>query len=217
MGELKGMKKKEAVAEATAVMEKMNLTEREQMLIRHLSKGYKQRVGLAQALMGNPPVLILDEPMVGLDPSQIIEMRELIRSLTGEHTVILSSHILSEIETVCDHIIILDHGAVTAENEVKKLEEEYTNLRRLRLVVKGDKKKIHELLRETDLIKDFSLVGEIEKEVYEFQVMAAEDTDIRDDLFLLFAKNQMIVYSVNVEQLSLEDVFLKVTGKEEEA
>ena len=217
VGELKGMKKKEAVAEATAVMEKMNLTEREQMLIRHLSKGYKQRVGLAQALMGNPPVLILDEPMVGLDPSQIIEMRELIRSLTGEHTVILSSHILSEIETVCDHIIILDHGAVTAENEVKKLEAEYTNLRRLRLVVKGDKKKIHELLRETDLIKDFSLVGEIEKEVYEFQVMAVEDTDIRDDLFLLFAKNQMIVYSVNVEQLSLEDVFLKVTGKEEEA
>lgn len=217
VGELKGMKKKEAVAEATAVMEKMNLTEREQMLIRHLSKGYKQRVGLAQALMGNPPVLILDEPMVGLDPSQIIEMRELIRSLAGEHTVILSSHILSEIETVCDHIIILDHGAVTAENEVKKLEAEYTNLRRLRLVVKGDKKKIHELLRETDLIKDFSLTGEVEKEVYEFQVMAAEDTDIRDDLFLLFAKNQMIVYSVNVEQLSLEDVFLKVTGKEEEA
>lgn len=215
VGELKGLKKGAARKEADAVMEQTNLSERENVLIKQLSKGYKQRVGLAQALVGNPALLILDEPMVGLDPNQIIEMRELIRSLAGEHTVILSSHILSEIESICDHIIILDEGQVTAENETKQLSEENSNQNRLRLVVKGDKKEIHQILRETDLLKDFSYVGEIEKGVYEFKLISAQDADIRDDLFLLFAKKQIIVYSVNMEQLSLEEVFIKLTGKEE--
>lgn len=215
VGELNGLKKGTAKQEAKAVMEQTNLSERENVLIKQLSKGYKQRVGLAQALVGNPALLILDEPMVGLDPNQIIEMRELIRSLAGDHTVILSSHILSEIESICDHIIILDEGQVTAENETKQLAEDNSNQNRLRLVVKGDKKEIHQILRETDLLKDFSYVGEMEKGVYEFKVTSARDTDIRDDLFLLFAKKQIIVYSVNVEQLSLEEVFIKITGKEE--
>ena len=109
----------EAKQEAENVMDKTNILERKDMLIRHLSKGYKQRVGLAQAMVGDPPLLILDEPMVGLDPNQMIEMRELIRSLGGTHTVMISSHILSEIETLCDHIIILNEGMVAAENETK--------------------------------------------------------------------------------------------------
>lgn len=215
VGELKGLKKGAAKQEAEAVMEQTNLSERENVLIKQLSKGYKQRVGLAQALVGKPALLILDEPMVGLDPNQIIEMRELIRSLAGDHTVILSSHILSEIESICDHIIILDEGQVTAENETKQLAEDNSNQNRLRLVVKGDKKEIHQILRDTDLLKDFSYVGEIEKGVYEFKLISARDADIRDDLFLLFAKKQIIVYSVNMEQLSLEEVFIKLTGKEE--
>lgn len=217
VGELKGLRKKEAVTEAVDVMEKTNILEREHMLIQQLSKGYKQRVGLAQALIGNPPLLILDEPMVGLDPNQIIEMRELIRSLAENHTVILSSHILSEIETICDHIIILDEGTVAAEDETQKLEAEHSNSKQLRLIVKGDKKEIHKILRETELLKRFSLVREVEQGVYEYQVVSAKETDIRDELFLLFAQNQMIVYSIHVEQLSLEEVFIKLTGKEEEA
>lgn len=216
VAELKGLHKNEIQQEATAVMEKTNILERENMLIRHLSKGYKQRVGLAQALIGNPPLIILDEPMVGLDPNQIVEIRELIRSLAGEHTVILSSHILSEIETVCDHIIILDAGTVVAENETKQLEAEHSNMKQLRLVIKGDKKEIQRILRETELLKRFSLVREVEPGVYEFQLVSAREEDIRDDLFLLFAKNQMIVYSIHMEQMSLEDVFIKLTGKEEE-
>lgn len=217
VGELKGLKKKQARQEAMDVMEKTNLLEREQMLICHLSKGYKQRVGLAQALIGNPPLLILDEPMVGLDPNQIIEMRELIRGLAGTHTIMISSHILSEIETICDHIIILDEGTVAAENETKRLELEHSNPKQLRLVVKGNKQDIHKILRETELVKRYSLVGEVEQGVYEFQLASAKEEDVRDELFKLFAENQMIVYSINMEQLSLEEVFIKLTGKEEEA
>lgn len=215
VGELKGLKKLERMQEVESVMEKTGLSEHENVLIRHLSKGYKQRTGLAQALLGNPPLLILDEPMVGLDPAQIIEMRQLIRSLGKGHTVILSSHILSEIESVCDHIIILDDGRVVAEDETRQLSEENSNQKQLRLVVKGEKKEIQRILRETELLKRFSLVDEVERGVYEFQVVAAKEQDIRDDLFLLFAQNQMIVYSINVEQLSLEEVFIKITGKEE--
>lgn len=216
VSELKGMKKKGVRQEVEDIMEKTNLSEHENVLIKHLSKGYKQRVGLAQALLGNPALLILDEPMVGLDPAQIIEMRQMIRSLGKEHTVILSSHILSEIESVCDHIIILDQGQVVAEDETRQLSEENSNQRQLRLVVKGEKKEIQRILRETELLKRFSLTAEVEKGVYEFQVVSAKNRDIRDDLFLLFAQNQMIVYSVNVEQLSLEEVFMKLTGKEEQ-
>ncbi len=216
VGELKGLKAKDARQEAKDIMEKIRLTERENMLIRHLSKGYKQRVGLAQALIGDPPLLILDEPMVGLDPNQIIEMRSLIRSLAGTHTVMISSHILSEIETICDHIIILDEGKIAAKNETKQLEQEHSNQKQLRVIVKGNDQEIHKLLRESSMVKRYSMVQEVEKGVFELQVVSAKEEDIRDELFLLFAQNQMIVYSINVEQLSLEEVFMKLTGKEEE-
>lgn len=216
VGELKGLKAKDARQEVKDIMEKIRLTERENMLIRHLSKGYKQRVGLAQALIGDPPLLILDEPMVGLDPNQIIEMRSLIRSLAGTHTVMISSHILSEIETICDHIIILDEGRIAAKNETKQLEQEHSNQKQLRVIVKGNDQEIHKLLRESSMVKRYSMVQEVEKGVFELQVVSAKEEDIRDELFLLFAQNQMIVYSINVEQLSLEEVFMKLTGKEEE-
>lgn len=216
VGELKGLKAKDAQQEAKDIMEKIRLTERENKLIRHLSKGYKQRVGLAQALIGDPPLLILDEPMVGLDPNQIIEMRSLIRSLAGTHTVMISSHILSEIETICDHIIILDEGRIAAKNETKQLEQEHSNQKQLRVIVKGNDQEIHKLLRESSMVKRYSMVQEVEKGVFELQVVSAKEEDIRDELFLLFAQNQMIVYSINVEQLSLEEVFMKLTGKEEE-
>ena len=214
VAELKGFKGRAAKEEAASVMEKVNVSDRCHTIIRHLSKGYRQRVGLAQALIGNPPLLILDEPMVGLDPNQLIDMRQLIKSLTKEHAIILSSHILSEIESICDHIIIISQGEIIAENEIQQLEEENSKKNRLRIVVKGDKQQIHKILRETKLLKDFTFIREIETDVYEFQAIAIDNHDIRDELFLLFAENKIVVYSLNVEQISLEDVFIKLTGKE---
>lgn len=215
VGELRGLEHLAIVREISELLKKLDMEKYRHTLICQLSKGYKQRVGFAQALMGKPPLVILDEPMVGLDPNQIVEMRELIRSMAGGQTVILSSHILSEIETICDKIIIIDEGRVVAEDTVKKLEEENTENNILRVVVKGKKGDIHKILRETELVKRFQLVGEVEPGVYEFQVVTESGTDVRDELFLLFAHNQMIVYSINTEQLSLEEVFRKVTNKEE--
>lgn len=215
VGELRGLEHLTIVREISELLKKLDMEKYKHTLICQLSKGYKQRVGFAQALMGKPPLVILDEPMVGLDPNQIVEMRELIRSMAGRQTVILSSHILSEIETICDKIIIIDDGRVVAEDTVKKLEEENTKNNILRVVVKGKKGDIHKILRETELVKRFQLLGEVESGVYEFQVVTESGTDVRDELFLLFAHNQMIVYSINTEQLSLEEVFRKVTNKEE--
>lgn len=215
VGELRGLEHLTIVREISELLKKLDMEKYRHTLICQLSKGYKQRVGFAQALMGKPPLVILDEPMVGLDPNQIVEMRELIRSMAGGQTVILSSHILSEIETICDKIIIIDDGRVVAEDTVKKLEEENTENNILRVVVKGKKGDIHKILRETELVKRFQLLGEVEPGVYEFQVVTESGTDVRDELFLLFAHNQMIVYSINTEQLSLEEVFRKVTNKEE--
>lgn len=215
VGELRGLEHLTIVREISELLTKLDMEKYKHTLICQLSKGYKQRVGFAQALMGKPPLVILDEPMVGLDPNQIVEMRELIRSMAGRQTVILSSHILSEIETICDKIIIIDDGRVVAEDTVKKLEEENTKNNILRVVVKGKKSNIHKILRETELVKRFQLLGEVESGVYEFQVVTESGTDVRDELFLLFAHNQMIVYSINTEQLSLEEVFRKVTNKEE--
>ncbi len=215
VGELRGLEHLAIVREISELLKKLDMEKYRHTLICQLSKGYKQRVGFAQALMGKPPLVILDEPMVGLDPNQIVEMRELIRSMAGGQTVILSSHILSEIETICDKIIIIDEGRVVAEDTVKKLEEENTENNILRVVVKGKKGDIHKILRETELVKRFQLLGEVEPGVYEFQVVTESGTDVRDELFLLFAHNQMIVYSINTEQLSLEEVFRKVTNKEE--
>lgn len=215
---LKGQKGKAAIREeAERLMEQTNLTQYRNVLMKQLSKGYRQRAGMAQALAGDPPLLILDEPMVGLDPNQIIEMRALIRSLSGNHTIIISSHILSEIESICDHILILNQGEVTAESETKKLEHDNSNSSRLHMVLKGEKTLISQILRNTELLKDVSTMQETEAGVYEVQALAAnEGEDVRDALFVLLAQNQIVVYSLNVERMSLEDVFMKLTGKEED-
>ncbi len=215
---LKGSQNNHTAKEETEkLMAQTNLTEYRNMIIKQLSKGYRQRVGMAQALAGDPPLLILDEPMVGLDPNQIIEMRELIRSLAGSHTIIISSHILSEIESICDHILILNQGQVTAESETKKLEDENTDTSHIRMVLKGDKAEISRLLRNTELLKEIQSIKETESGVYEVRALAAAgNEDVRDALFVLLAQNQIVVYSLNIEHLTLEDIFIKLTGKEEE-
>ena len=137
--ELKGVAKEKRESEVERVMEKTQIQDMQDRLIRHLSKGYRQRVGLAQALLGDPEVLILDEPMVGLDPKQIIEIRELIRSLGKKHTVILSSHILSEITSICDHVMIISHGKLTASDTPENLSRYMKNSDVCELKIRGSR------------------------------------------------------------------------------
>ena len=209
---VKGKEKKTAVEE---VMEAVKVTELSGRLIRNLSKGYKQRVGLAQALIGNPPVIILDEPTVGLDPNQIIEMRELIRSLGNKHTVILSSHILSEVNAVCDQVLIIDDGRLVAEDTPEHLSDHYADRDRLLLEVRGSSEEVSRILEGSPLVESFELFGEAEG-IVNVKVESASDKDIRDELFFLFADKRLAIVKLERESVSLEDVFLKLTSQDEE-
>lgn len=215
VAELKGVAKKERPEEVKRVMKITKITDRAQRIISKLSKGYRQRVGLAAALLGNPPILILDEPTVGLDPSQVVEIRELIRGLSKEHTVILSSHILSEVSEVCDHIIIINKGVVVAEDTPENLSKKYSNQSHVSMEIKGTKEQIEEVLQNIDYVDSFDF-GEQIDDVLEVHVLLKTDEDKNDDLFYLFAEKKMPVRRISRESLSLEEVFLKLTNDEDE-
>ena len=186
-------------------------------LIRNLSKGYKQRVGLAQALINNPPVLILDEPTVGLDPNQIIEIRTLIKKLGKNHTVILSSHILPEIQAVCDRIIIINKGVVAADGTANEIAAKITNEHKMTIRIEGpthtseDKKTIVAALKKLDGIKYVRADMEREKGIYDFDVEAEEKTDIRRAINQLCRDNNWNILMLQLSDLTLEDIFLKIT------
>ncbi len=213
---LKGIRKKKEKKENIAeVEEAVKITDVKGRLIKNLSKGYKQRVGLAQALIGNPPLLILDEPTVGLDPNQIIEIRALIKKLGEKHTIILSSHILSEVNAICDYVLIIDQGLLVAEDTPGNLSEHFADKNRILLSVKGERDLIEEALKESEYIASYEVTEENEGELD----VTAETTgkeDIRDALFFEFADKKLPIIKMEMETLSLEEVFLKLTGKEGE-
>lgn len=186
-------------------------------LIRNLSKGYRQRVGLAQALINNPPVLILDEPTVGLDPNQIIEIRTLIKKLGKKHTVILSSHILPEIQAVCDRIIIINRGEVAADGTADEIAKKLTNEHKMTLRIEGpthtpaDRDTIENALRELKNVKYVRADMERERGVYDFDVESKENTDVRRDINELCRKNGWNILMLQLSDLTLEDIFLKIT------
>ena len=157
VAELKKVKKNERQAQIEDVMKQTQIEDVKGRLIKNLSKGYKQRVGLAQAIIGYPEVIILDEPTVGLDPKQIIEIRELIRELAKKHTIILSSHILSEVSAVCDHIMIISKGKLVASDTPEGLMTLLKGGRQMKLSVLGEQSKVEELLRSMESVKDFSM------------------------------------------------------------
>lgn len=213
---LKGIRKKKERKEAVAeVEEAVRITDVKGRLIKNLSKGYKQRVGLAQALIGNPPLLILDEPTVGLDPNQIIEIRSLIKKLGEKHTIILSSHILSEVNAICDYVLIIDQGHLVAEDTPEHLAEHFADKNRILLSVKGERDRIEEALEESEYIASYEVTGENEG-VLDVTAEATGKEDIRDALFFEFADKKLPIVKMEMETLSLEDVFLKLTGKEGE-
>lgn len=213
---LKGIRKKKERKENIAeVEEAVKITDVKGRIIKNLSKGYKQRVGLAQALIGNPPLLILDEPTVGLDPNQIIEIRALIRKLGEKHTIILSSHILSEVHAICDYVLIIDQGLLVAEDTPENLAEHFADKNRILLSVKGERDLIEEALKESEYIASYEVTGENEGEL-DVTAETIGKEDIRDALFFEFADKKLPIVKMEMETLSLEEVFLKLTGKEGE-
>lgn len=205
--------KKAGRAEAIAdVMELTKITDMGDRLIRNLSKGYRQRAGLAQALLGYPEVIILDEPTVGLDPKQIIEIRDLIKSLGKKHTVILSSHILSEVSAVCDHILIISHGKLVASDTPENLGRRMTGSRVLELTIKGKKTAVLNLLNEADGVKSAEACGVEDDNMVRVHVQAREGRDIREELFYLLAENKCPILEMKQDNVSLEDVFLELTS-----
>ncbi len=181
-------------------------------LIGNLSKGYKQRVGIAQALLGNPPVLILDEPTVGLDPKQIIEIRKLIKDLGRNHTVILSSHILSEVQAVCERVIIINNGKLVADGATDRLAHDLSADHRLIIRVDGPENEVLHALTNLGHVKEVLSYGEKEKGAYEFSVEADMDYDIRRDLFALLTRKGWPLLAMRNTDLTLEDVFLQLTS-----
>ena len=210
VAELKKVPKAERAQEIEEVMAKTFITDMKNKLIKHLSKGYKQRVGLAQAMLSNPSVIILDEPMVGLDPKQILEIRELILGLKKDHTVILSSHILSEVSAVCDEIMIISKGKMIACDTPDGLSHRMQGDTTLEVDVKGEKDILEALLASMDKISSYS-VCEKENGIVHADIHVAETVEIRDELFALLACNNMPIYRLDMVSKSLEDIFLELT------
>ena len=181
-------------------------------LIANLSKGYRQRVGIAQALLGNPPVLILDEPTVGLDPKQIIEIRNLIKGLGRKHTVILSSHILSEVQAVCERVIVINRGSIVADGTPDSLAHSLSNENRLLLRLEGEEEPIKYALQAMNGVKEVLSYGEKEPGVFAFSVESEEGIDLRRSVFALAARNDWPILSMKNTDLTLEDVFLRLTS-----
>lgn len=222
--ELKGIEKSKRKAMIEDVMKMTGVTEMRKRLIKNLSKGYRQRVGLAQALLGYPEILILDEPTVGLDPKQIIEMRELIRSLKESHTIILSSHILTEISEVCDEVLIITNGKLVASDSLAnlaKLSELKNN--QLYLTVKGNEKVIVDCVRQLRGVKNVKCSKSVtDTDAVDLIVERKSDMDIREDLFYALANLKCPIISMRADKKTLEDIFIDMTrssgeGKSKEA
>ena len=198
-------------AHLSDICELCKVTDVKDRIIKHLSKGYKQRVGLAQALIGNPPVLVLDEPTVGLDPKQIIEIRNLIKKLGRTHTVILSSHILSEIQPVCDRVIIINKGEIAADDTADNLSKKISADHRLIVRIEGKKDEILYELRKIPGIKYVRADMEREPGVYEYEMEAEEGTDLRREVNKVVQEHGWAILLMKSSELTLEDIFLKIT------
>ena len=211
VAELKKVAKKERKQQIDEVMEMTQITDMQQRLIRNLSKGYRQRVGLAQAILGYPEVIILDEPTVGLDPKQIIEIRDLIRKLGENHTVILSSHILSEVSAVCDHIMIIAHGKLVASDSPENLQKLMSGSMELDLEVKGSIAAVKSALQEISQIDRIEENTEAPKDIAKLKVISKENADIREQVFYALADAKLPILEMTHAEKSLEDIFLELT------
>lgn len=213
--ELKKIPKNERNKMIEEVVELTKLTSVQERLIKNLSKGYRQRVGLAQAILGYPEIIILDEPTVGLDPKQIIEIRDLIKRLSKKHTVILSSHILSEVSAICDYVMIISNGRLVASDTPEHLGELMSGSNTIELTVKGKTEKIKGILNRIEEICSYHITKSMESGCKEVKIQTKKQADIREDLFFAFANENSPILMMNSTKVSLEDVFLELTGEKQ--
>ena len=209
--DLKKIPKDKKKAMIEEVMDMVKITDMKNRLIKNLSKGYRQRVGLAQAILGYPEVIILDEPTVGLDPKQIIEIRDLIKILKKKHTVILSSHILSEVSAICDYVLIISHGKLVASDTPDNLGKLAAGSNNLNLLVKGEKSRIRQLLEEISGVKEISIDKKSDQEGWNVTVSTEENKDIREEVFFKMAENRYPILEMQSQKISLEEIFLELT------
>ena len=211
------LKKLDKSLRAGYVKEAMKITRTEEVsgrLIRNLSKGYRQRVGFAQAVLGYPEILILDEPTVGLDPKQIIEIRDLIRELGKKHTIILSSHILSEISAVCDHVFIISHGKLVASDSTENLLERMTGAQEIELLLKAEENEAETAIREIAQVERCEKTEAKEDGTVGLLVTAKKDADVREAIYHTCVEHHMPILEMKAASQSLEDVFLELTSQE---
>ena len=199
------------VKEAMQVTDILSVKDR---LIRNLSKGYRQRVGIAQAILGSPDIIILDEPTVGLDPQQLTEIRALVRTLGEKLTVIISSHILSEISELCDHVIILSEGHVVADDDMAELEARMNPETTLRMTVKADEAGARAVLKSIEGVNTVTKLSENQAEgTVTLRVTTTAEADLRDEIFFAMAERRYAVLSTETVEQSLEEIFLSLTAK----
>ena len=210
MADLKGVKRENKKEEIQRVIKETGLSDVQNKLNRHLSRGYRQRVSMAGALVGNPKVLILDEPTVGLDPQQVKQIRDLIKSLKENHTVLISSHILSEVSQICQKVIIIDKGKILAVDTPENLEDKVNNKNILTVTVEDKENKISKIVKEIDNIKEIKLISENSDGTKQYTIFAKEDKDIRKQISEKFAKNEITILELKKTEATLEEAFLQL-------
>lgn len=208
VAELKKLQKSLRKRYVEEAMETTGILDVKNRMIRNLSKGYRQRVGFAQAILGYPEIIILDEPTVGLDPKQIIEIRDLIKKLGEKHTVILSSHILTEISAVCDHVFIISKGKLVASDSTENLLDQMSGAQEIELTVRSEADRAKALLEEIEYVDHADLKDAKEGSIL---VRAKSGNDIREEVFRLMAEHHIPVLEMRTVTKSLEDVFLQIT------
>jgi len=206
---LKGVPRAERKSQVEASMEKLRITDMRRRLIRNLSKGYKQRVGFAQALLGSPKILILDEPTVGLDPAQVMEVRNLILELKKDHSIIFSSHILAEVSAVCERVVIINKGEIMAIDTIENLERNMTGNTILNLTADGDKEKITRLLKDIRGVVAIQNIEPVSENRHLYQI-ELENENVRNEIMSVLLNNQCSIAEMSLAKLNLEQVFMKL-------
>ena len=211
VSELKEKKKKDSAAQVDKVLSLVRLTDVSSRLIRNLSKGYRQRTGLAAAVLGFPDIIILDEPTVGLDPKQIIEIRQLIRTLSKDHTIILSSHILAEVQEICDYVLIISKGRLAAEGTPKQLEEMSRGKDTVELTIMSDPARIQSVLDSLSGIRAICWKGDTGDSCDISVEFSGDSQKICREISLAFAREEIPVTRIYISRMTLEDIFLELT------